>query len=202
MSAIQSESYTAFEGPRRIASGGLGEVAAAAKSAIDADEAAQILIFDDRTAGVVELDFRGSVEAVVERARLLAPASLDDGTAAEADPEAGAKRPGRPKLGVISREVTLLPRHWDWLSRQPGGASVALRKLVDEARRANESRDRIRESQNAAYRFMVAMAGNQPGLEEAARALFGADAERFAAQIANWPRDLRDYAHSLAAGAF
>lgn len=199
MSATPQRSYTAFDGSRRLASGELPHVAAAAKAAIDADETAQILIFDDVTAGVVELDFRGSAAAVVERVtRLAAPREAQT---AEADP-AGAKRPGRPKLGVTSREVTLLPRHWDWLNAQPGGASVALRKLVEEARRGNEGRDRIRAAQDAAYRFMMTMAGNQPGFEEASRSLFAADAERFAAQIADWPRDIRDYVQSLAAAAF
>ncbi|WP_088346080.1 MULTISPECIES: DUF2239 family protein [Rhodomicrobium] len=192
--------YTAFDGTRCIASGGLEEVAASAKAALDADQMAQILIFDDRSAGIVELDFRGSVAAVVARAGQILSADGPDGGAAETEP--GAKRPGRPKLGVTGREVTLLPRHWDWLNAQPGGASVALRKLVDEARRAHEGRDRIRAAQTAAYRFMTAMAGNQPGMEEATRALFAADAGRFAAQIANWPRDLRDYAQRLAAPAF
>lgn len=199
MSAIPERSYTAFDGSRRLASGALPHVAAAAKAAIDADETVQILVFEDATAGVVELDLRGSAAAVVERATRLA--SPLDAQAAETDP-VEAKRPGRPKLGVTSREVTLLPRHWDWLNAQPGGASVALRKLVEEARRANEGRDRIRAAQNAANRFMTAMAGNQPGFEEASRALFAADAERFAAQIAGWPHDIRDYVQSLAAGAF
>ncbi len=69
---------------------------------------------------------------------------------------------GRPKLGVVAREVTLLPRHWDWLNAQPGGASVALRKLVEQARRANGDADRARAAREAAYHFMSAMAGDLP----------------------------------------
>ena len=94
-------------------------------------------------------------------------------------------------MGVVAREVTLLPRHWDWLNAQPGGASVALRKLVEHARRVNGSRDRVRRSQEAAYRFMSAMAGNLPGFEEATRALFAANQERFEALIGGWPVDIR-----------
>jgi hypothetical protein len=109
-----------------------------------------------------------------------------------------ARGRGRPRLGVIAREVTLLPRHWDWLNSQPGGASVALRKLVEEARRASGDRDRIRAAQEAAYRFMLASAGNLPGFEEATRALFAHDRRRFGDLIADWPEDVRDYAIRLA----
>jgi hypothetical protein len=99
---------------------------------------------------------------------------------------------------VVAREVTLLPRHWDWLTSQAGGASVALRRLVDEARRTSGDRDRVRAAQEAAYHFMSAMAGNLPGFEEAARALFAYDRRRFADLIAEWPPDVRDHAVKLA----
>jgi uncharacterized protein len=117
---------------------------------------------------------------------------------AEGDP----RGPGRPRLGVVAREVTLLPRHWDWLSSQPGGASVALRKLVEQARFANQGRDRRRRAQEAAYRFLSAMAGNEPGFEEAIRALFASKRERFNQMVKPWPRDVRDHAKKLAAAAF
>jgi hypothetical protein len=119
------------------------------------------------------------------------------------EPEAPASRgPGRPKLGVVAREITLLPRHWEWLARQPGGASVAVRKLVDEARRRSEERDRIRAAQDAAYRFMSVMAGNKPHFEDAIRALFASDPQRFAQLIAGWPKDVRAHAMMLAERAF
>jgi hypothetical protein len=105
-------------------------------------------------------------------------------------------------LGVVAREVTLLPRHWQWLGEQPGGASVALRKLVDEARKANEGKDRLRRAQDSAYRFMSAMAGNLPGFEEAIRALFGGDSGRFEEQVAGWPAGVRDHAMKLAGVVF
>jgi hypothetical protein len=100
---------------------------------------------------------------------------------------------GRPKLGVVAREVTLLPRHWDWLGAQPGGASVALRKLVEEARRASGDRDRSRAARDAAYHFMAVMAGNLARFEEASRALFADDRRRFVELIAGWPGDIRDH---------
>ena len=184
---------TAFEGTRRIAAGELAEVALKAKASVDKGE--QVLIFDDITSESIEVDFRGTVAEVLQR---LAPTDSKPGPAL---PE-GPRGPGRPKLGVVAREVTLLPRHWDWLNAQPGGASVALRKLVEAARRTNEGKDRVRQAQEAAYRFMSAMAGNRPGFEEATRALFAGRPEQFDQLIAPWPRDVRDHARKLAAAAF
>src|SRR5262245_3846770 len=116
----------------------------------------------------------------------------------ESDDAASVRRPGRPKLGVVAREVTLLPRHWEWLGAQPGGASVALRKLVEEARRANGDADRARAARDAAYRFMSVMAGNLAGFEEASRALFADDRRRFVGLVAGWPDDVRDHVVRLA----
>ncbi len=110
----------------------------------------------------------------------------------------GLTRPGRPKLGVVSREVTLLPRHWEWLAAQPGGASVALRKLVDEARKVSSDRQVIRQAQEAAYKFMSALAGNEKGFEEAARALFSRKLHQFELATSTWPKDVRKHALKLA----
>jgi hypothetical protein len=101
-------------------------------------------------------------------------------------------------LGVVAREVTLLPRHWEWLAAQSGGASVALRKLVEEARRTHGEKDRLRRTQERAYCFMSAIAGDLPGFEEAARALFASDRPKFTERIAHWPADLRDHTLWLA----
>src|SRR5262249_44105045 len=109
---------------------------------------------------------------------------------------------GRPKLGVVAREVTLLPRHWDWLGAQPGGASVGLRRLVDSARHARESRERVRAAQEAAHRFMNALAGNLPNYEEALRALYAGERNRFETAYAAWPEDVREYTRELAQAAF
>ncbi|WP_107313666.1 DUF2239 family protein, partial [Burkholderia metallica] len=125
-----------------------------------------------------------------------------DASAAAGEPAgAGEQRGrGRPKLGVVSREVTLLPRHWEWLAAQPGGASVALRKLVEDARRTHAAADRLRDAQTRAYHFMSAMAGDLPGFEEAARALYANDPARLAELVAGWPEDVRDHALALARG--
>jgi hypothetical protein len=192
MDAEAQNHCTAFKGARCIASGELAEVAVKAKAAVDKGE--QVLIFDDTTSESIELDFRGSSEDVVRR--LARPDSREATAVSDA-----ARGPGRPKLGVVAREVTLLPRHGGWLNAQPGGASVALRKLVEEARRANEGKDRVRRSQEAAYRFMSVMAGNRPGFEEATRALFARHRERFERLIEPWPRDVRNHARKLAAAA-
>jgi hypothetical protein len=187
---------TAFEGTRRIASCELKHVALKAKAVIDRGERAPVLIFDDITSELIEVDFRGTAKNVLKKLSA-APTTASPPLDAESP-----RRPGRPKLGVVAREVTLLPRHWDWLNSQPGGASVALRKLVEEARRVNATRDRVRQAQEAAYRFMSAMAGNEPGFEEAARALFAGQRERFDTQVESWPIDVRDHAKKLAAAAF
>jgi hypothetical protein len=189
--------YVAFEGDRCIASGDLRAVARAAKEALDRRKDASILVFDGRS-GLVEIDFRGSLDDVLARLPQLPGAAV----AAEDAVIPTPRGPGRPKLGVVAREITLLPRHWEWLAQQSGGASVALRRLVDEARRANKDKDRTRQAQEAAYRFIAAMGENKPHYEEVARALFAADAGRFETWTATWPADVRDHARRLAAAAF
>jgi uncharacterized protein len=192
----------AFEGDRRIASGNLREVARAAKQALDQRSDASILVFDGRTSEPIDLDFRGSIDDVLKRLPEIPgmPAGLDGFL--EAAVPSTPRGPGRPKLGVVAREVTLLPRHWDWLAQQAGGASVAIRKLVEEARRTGEQKDRTRQAQEAAYRFMSVMAGNRPHYEDAIRALFAGDPIRFEKLIAEWPADIRDHAAALAETAF
>lgn len=177
----------AFAGRRRLAEGDAITVALAIRQAQDAGEASPVQVFEDATGRPVDLDLRGTPEDIRARYALIEP------------PPRG---PGRPKLGVVAREITLLPRHWDWLASQPGGASVALRRLVDDARHASEGTDRLREAREAAYRFMSAMAGNEPHYEEAIRALFAGDDEKFAAMIADWPGDVSRHAHKLAEAAF
>lgn len=188
--------YLVFEGDRCIAAGDLRTVARAAKEVLDRREGAAVLVFDSAS-GPIDIDFRGSVDDVLARLPAV-DASVAPDDAAVAAP----RGPGRPKLGVVAREVTLLPRHWEWLAQQSGGASVALRRLVEEARRANKDKDRIRQAREAAYRFIAAMGENKLHYEEVARALFAGDAERFQAWTAAWPADVRDHARRLAAAAF
>jgi hypothetical protein len=178
---------TAFEGARRLAAGEPRHVAERVKAFVDRHPGTNVIVFDDATATRVEFDLRGTPEEVMAR---LTPAPVAE------------RGPGRPKLGVVPREVTLLPRHWDWLNAQPGGASVALRRLVEQARKASAERDRARQAQEAAYRFVSIMAGDRPNFEEASRALFAGDRERFETLTEVWPEDVRDYARGLAEAAF
>lgn len=184
---------TAFAGGRRVASGDLVEVALAAKAAADRDGSVPVLVFDDETSRLVELDLRGTPQEITARLK----AERDPG-----DAVAEPRGPGRPRLGVVSREVTLLPRHWQWLGAQPGGASVTVRKLIDEARRMNNGRDRVRAAREVTYRFMTAMAGNYAGYEEALRALFAGEKARFDETIESWPADVRTHVDTLSAAAW
>jgi len=166
----------------------LDQVALAAKKAVDRGAQQPVLIYNDHTGRAIDIDSRGSDAEIL--ARLACPTP---------SPPRGR---GRPKLGVVAREVTLLPRHWQWLGSQPGGASVAIRKLVETARRANQEADQLRQRQEAAYHFILAMAGNLADFEEASRALFANDGERFRHLIGGWPADVRDHAFKLAFGAY
>jgi hypothetical protein len=196
----QTSTCTAFEGVRRIASGALKDVALVVKQVVERGEQAPVLVFDDVTSQPIEFDLRGTADEVV--ARLLREDKGAEEEPAETAGDGAPRGRGRPKLGVVAREVTLLPRHWDWLNSQSGGASVALRKLVEAARLTGDDNGRTRRAQEATYRFMTALAGNLPGYEEATRALYAAHPARFDASIEQWPADVREHAARLAARAF
>lgn len=192
--APASAGLTAFLGHRRVGRGTRATVTRAVRRALSAtvaqpDAGAALLVFDDASGAPVELDLRTST----------ADPSAATPRAAEAAPP---PPPGRPRLGVVAREVTLLPQHWEWLALQPGGASVALRKLVHEARRNLAERDAQRAAQERCYLFLRAIAGNLPGYEEALRALFRGDLAAFDAATAGWPQDLLAHGRMLADGAF
>jgi uncharacterized protein len=191
-SVTETKHFTAFVGSRRLASGLLADVALAVGKASKAAGTEPTVIFDDNTGRPIDLDLRGIEQEIVARLP-----SLNSETAGE-PPASEPRGRGRPRLGVVAREVTLLPRHWEWLGTQSGGASVALRKLVEQARRAGSDQDRRRTARDAAYHFMSVMAGDRPGFEEASRALFADDHRRFAELIAAWPRDVRDHIVKLA----
>jgi uncharacterized protein len=217
----------AFNGMRRIAIGSFAEVAVQTKRLVDGNRHDAILVFDADTSDLLEIDTRGSLSDVAQRYAVTSSADraastdrtaspvrsvdvasavsvqmpVDEAMSAQPLPELARAR-GRPRLGVVAREVTLLPRHWDWLNSQPGGASVALRKLVEEARRSHAGRDFARKSREAAYKFMSPIASGLDSFEEAARALFANDRARFVALLADWPVDVRDHAVALAHNSF
>ena len=178
----------AFAGPNMLAFGPLREVAASVKLKVEADPNLFVLVFHAETSEPIELDLRGSTADVVARL--------------EADDLVATRKVGRPKLGVAAREVTLLPRHWDWLAQQPGGASVTLRKLVEAARREKAGADTLAQGRDALYRFMAAVAGNAPDYDEASRALFAGQKTRFLSLIASWPNDVQAHLQHLSNRAF
>ncbi len=184
MSAEQT--YVAFAGTQLVGSGSLGETVLAAKLAIDEGEQAPVLVFDDSTGRLLDFDFRGAPEEVLARL-------ADDARFVQQDANPERFGPGRPRLGVTSREVSLLPRHWEWLEGQPSGKSAALRKLVEQAMRSQPAKERSRLALEAAGKFMWAMAGDLPDFEEASRALYARSRSPLAKLISDWPEDIRDH---------
>ncbi|WP_247897654.1 DUF2239 family protein [Paenibacillus pabuli] len=190
-------SCTAFLEKDCFAKGTLHYVVEIAKDTLEDSKLIQLLIFDDLTGKPLDIDFRGNTAEVLERLNSQAGRIPDT-----KENEQPSRRVGRPKLGVVSGEVTLLPRHWDWLKAQPGGASVTLRKLIDEARRMGENESKVRVAQEASYHFMTAMAGDFPQYEEALRALYAGNEDLFYGLIDDWTPGIRDYIKTLAKGAF
>lgn len=195
--ATPTPQWIAFLQDKCIATGAPQAVVTTVKNRTEPQGGDGLLVFDAQSSETIELDLRGSLAEVLAR---LAPA-----TASPPDPDAPAtaegaapRAPGRPKLGVTAREVTLLPRHWQWLAAQPGGASTVLRKLVEQAMRNSREADRLRQAQEAAYRFMNVMAGDRAGYEDAIRALFAGDLVRLQQAITGWPADIRVHALELA----
>jgi hypothetical protein len=221
---------SAFHGSDMIATGELLSVALVAKNRVDTSaedvKPRPVLIFSDTTSEVIELDWRGSQDEFL--AKFEAAAAMHDYQATqtqsplasfqlllqnseqyrqetrrlEADSPLKNRQVGRPKLGVVAREVTLLPRHWEWLATQTGGASVALRKLVEMARKESELKDRVDRASGVTYKFMSTMAGHEPGFEEATRALFAKNRELFEEIIKNWPVDVNIHLKKLSIEAF
>ncbi|MEM8929548.1 MAG: DUF2239 family protein [Acidobacteriota bacterium] len=192
----------AFADDRALVRGSRLDVALAARQALDHDPTTTVLVFDAVTSGAVELDLRGEIEDI-ER-RYAPPTSAAPDSTSDPDPTESLRPrgPGRPKLGVVGREVTLLPRHWQWLAEQPGSASVTLRKLVERARKEGARDDAVRRARESAYRFMSVMAGDREGFEEATRALFAGQETAFETHSASWPVDVREHARRLADEAF
>jgi hypothetical protein len=187
-----SPHLVAFAGFRQVAAGDRAQVVSALRKLSTTGETL-VRVFNDATGERIDLDLRPEAEAA------LSPSAAAEAPATEIST---ARPVGRPKLGVVAREVTLLPRHWEWLGSQPGGASVTLRRLVDESRKASEGRVSVRASRENAYRFMSEMAGDLPGFEEASRALFAGDKPKFEGLAAPWPEDVRLQLAKLAAGGW
>jgi uncharacterized protein len=195
MQITSHTTWIAFAQNKCIATGKPKDVVTAVKHFLDGHPTTNVLVFDSATSQNIELDLRGTIGTVLKRLPKPVPEAVP--STETLTPNSGVSV-GRPKLGVVPREVTLLPRHWEWLASQPGGASVALRKLVEHALRSSKAADQKRLAQESAYRFMHVMAGDSAGFEEAARALFAGDTERLRQIIAKWPRDVRQHLLTLA----
>lgn len=195
----QSDEYpqfTAFDGLELLHQGALDEVVLVVRRRQKARSDHRVLVFSDDSGKQMDFDLSGSEKAVLDRLQVYLPG----GQAVEA--ESTGNGPGRPKLGVVSREVSLLPRHWQWLSTQPGGASATLRRLVDEGRKRTQNQESTKQIQERTYRVMAAMAGDLVGYEDALRALYRRDEALFESLLSKWPKDLRRYLAQLAKGAF
>jgi len=190
MTALTMLSYTAFEDHKILAAGRLEEVVLKVRRRLKASPSASILVFSDSTGKLMDFDLRGSEAELIDRLKIF--------VSTEEQSPASVCGPGRPKLGVVAREVSLLPRHWEWLATQSGGASAALRRLIEEARKRPSERELGRQAQERTYKFMTAIAGDLCNYEEALRALYASDKKRFQNLIREWPEDIREHSKKLA----
>ena len=189
-------SYTAFLEQKQIGSGNFEAVKCEACQRVTEGERRPIIIFNDANGRVVDIDYQNP-ELSQEPLPISSSVHAD-----EAKEDRQLRRVGRPKLGVVAKEVTLLPRHWEWLAAQQGGASVTLRKLVEEARRKNPDAEIMQQSRDACYRIINALAGNEAASEDALRALYADDQQTFAEIIALWPQDVSRYVNKMSRSAF
>lgn len=183
-------SYVTFLEKDLFAEGTQEEVALKMKKHLSKNKDSSFLTFDESTGKQIDFDLHGTLSDVQKRYE------------SKVEESQNASKVGRPKLGVVSREVSLLPRHWDWLASQPDSASVTLRRLVEDAMKRNKDVDAIRVSQDATYRFMSVMAGDLIGYEEALRALYAREEKSFNRFLSAWPKDISHQIKQYAKGAF
>ncbi len=176
-----SGTVSAFLEDELIAQGPRAVVTRRIEERYPASDFSRIRVFDDATGRVTDLDYWD--------------ASAD--APAEAAPASPPRGRGRPKLGVVSREVTLLPRHWDWLAAQRGGASATIRRLIEDARKRRSETLTAAEAREGVHRFLTEMAGDREGYEEALRALYRSDIAGVRAIADAWPEDIRRYLNRL-----
>lgn len=184
--------YTAFEGDKLFSHGSLAEVVTKIKKRLGKAQNAPMLIFSDATGATIDFNFQGTEKEIAKRLAVFVAGKSPRPT----------EGPGRPRLGVVSREISLLPRHWEWLATQPGGASATLRRLVEDGAKRAVGSTSTKQAQERAHKFMSSVAGDRPGYEEALRALYRRDRKGFSTQIASWPEDLQGYVQKLAKSAF
>jgi len=176
----QTTNMTVFMGQQVLVNGSTEDVLKVLKSRYELQDYSPVLVFEDATGNQMDFDLRGSMEEVLLRAG-----------------QSSSRSRGRPSLGVASREISLFPRHWEWLESQPRGVSATLRLLVEQERKRNPGAQERRRLQDAANRFLTAMAGNLPNYEEVTRALYADDHERLKILMADWPAGIRNFVHRL-----
>ena len=186
------QSYTAFNNQHILIQGSLEKVVLKVKKQLEQHPSSDVLIFSDSSGKKMDFDLRGSENEVLARLEKFIGKDALSTTSG----------PGRPKLGVISREVSLLPRHWEWLSTQSGGASASLRRLIDETKKQTSAREIIKQAQERTYKFMTTIAGNLSNYEDALRALFSKDKKLFEDHINDWPKDIKKQTIKLAGDVF
>lgn len=182
--------YTAFEEFKIVSQGTLDDVAISVKHRLKEQGSSNILIFSDSTGRQIDLDLSGTDKQVLDRLKVFTTSSVQT--------QSGA---GRPKLGVLPREISLLPSHWEWLLNQEGGSSAVIRNLIDEKMKTQLiHKNKI--AQERTYKFLSAHAGNLPSFEDAVRFLYRKDKKKFMDQISGWPKDVLKYTLSLSSDAF
>ncbi len=187
--------FTVFLDQKMLIRGNLSaSVLAAAKAKMD-DNHSRVVIYNDSSGKPIDVELQGSTEDIIK--------NIEGNPALHQymiHPEKQAKKPkkrGRPKLGVTSKEISLLPRHWQWLARQKGSPSATLRRLIDESRKANMGRELVEQSRDAVHAFMWDMCGNFVNFEEATRYLFRNDFVTFYEKISTWPNDIKEHVRRL-----
>jgi hypothetical protein len=188
-----SDTYTVFEGSKIFCRGSLSDVILRVKRKQDKFPDSGFLIFSDRTGKSLDFNLSGTESDVQRRLEVYVPV---------VESKESGNGPGRPKLGVISREVSLLPRHWEWLANQPGGASATLRKLIEGEKKKSAPDSDPKSVQERTYRFMSVLGGDLEGYEEALRALYRKDKKSFQTNLSKWPTDVREHAYELAKPLF
>jgi hypothetical protein len=189
---METQTYTAFIGHKLLAHGDLAKVALKVKRKLKDDALANILIFSDLTGKQMDFDLRGTEKEVEARLQKFVAEEPDNANQGR----------GRPRLGVVAREVSLLPRHWEWLSNQSGGASATIRRLIDDVRKKTSGRDAIKQSLERTHAFMTAIGGDLPGYEEALRGLYAKDRQKFHKYLEEWPAPVKEHAIKLSAATF
>ena len=179
------DTFSAYGPTSCIGQGELTDVALAAHRFLRTHPDQSALILQDSTCQIIDLDLSGD-EALLERKANHYPIRSQAPVPDSKDP--------------ITGEITLLPRHWQWLAEQGGNASATLRRLIDEARRDPKQKadNECRRRQQLTYRFCQALCGDFQGYEDALRALYAADKDSFKTHISTWPADFALRAEALA----